>query len=253
MRITLGDEKNFSEFYLSLGRCQGWVRWRSETDPPEDALWGMCLLLIDRALPLCLRLDGRPVLHGCAVDFDGSAAVFLGDSGAGKSTLAAACYAQGCPVLAEEAVVFSRQDGAWHAQPGALLLRLRPGGRPVLTGALGEQVKALPWIDKFQFSLEGDLAWQIAARPVRSIYLLQRQAALETPRIEALGQADGLKLLLGQRYGLVSAAPELGAREFSTFSSLRRQAAVRLLHMPDDLSALPQVVRTVAADLQTLA
>jgi hypothetical protein len=235
VRITLGDEKNFSEFYLSLGRCQGWVRWRSETDPPEDALWGMCLLLIDRA------------------DFDGSAAVFLGDSGAGKSTLAAACYAQGCPVLAEEAVVFSRQDGAWHAQPGALLLRLRPGGRPVLTGALGEQVKALPWIDKFQFSLEGDLAWQIAARPVRSIYLLQRQAALETPRIEALGQADGLKLLLGQRYGLVSAAPELGAREFSTFSSLRRQAAVRLLHMPDDLSALPQVVRTVAADLQTLA
>ncbi len=253
VHITLGDEKNFSEFYLSLGRRQAYIRWRSEADSPEDAQWGMCLLLIDRALPLCLRLDGRPVLHGCAVDFSGRGAVFLGESGAGKSTLAAASHALGFPVLSEEAVVFSHQDGIWHIQPGAPLVRLRPGGRPALAEAEQEQLKALPWIEKFQLRLDSAPREKAAAQPAQAVYLLQRQPGLLTPRIEALSQADGLKILLEQRYGLAAAPLELGAHEFSTFSSLRRQAALRLLHMPDNLAALPQVVQAVAADLQMLA
>ena len=46
-------------------------------------------------------------LHGCAIEVDGGAAVFVGRSGCGKSTLAGALRQRGYRVLADDICVIS--------------------------------------------------------------------------------------------------------------------------------------------------
>lgn len=65
------------------------------------------LFLLGSAFAALLQQRGLLPLHGCAVEVDGGAAVFLGPSGCGKSTLAGALRQRGYRVLADDVCAIS--------------------------------------------------------------------------------------------------------------------------------------------------
>jgi len=60
------------------------------------------LFLLGSAFAALLQQRGLLPLHGCAVEVNGGAAVFLGPSGCGKSTLAGALHQRGYRVMADD-------------------------------------------------------------------------------------------------------------------------------------------------------
>lgn len=65
------------------------------------------LFLLGSAFAALLQQRGLLPLHGCAMEANGGAAVFVGSSGCGKSTLAAALRQRGYRVLADDVCVIS--------------------------------------------------------------------------------------------------------------------------------------------------
>lgn len=65
------------------------------------------LFLLGSAFAALLQQRGLLPLHGCAVEVNGGAAVFLGASGCGKSTLAGALRQRGYRVMADDVCVIS--------------------------------------------------------------------------------------------------------------------------------------------------
>ena len=65
------------------------------------------LFLLGSAFGALLQQRGLLPLHGCAIQVDGEAAVFVGPSGCGKSTLAGALHQRGYRVLADDVSVIS--------------------------------------------------------------------------------------------------------------------------------------------------
>lgn len=65
------------------------------------------LFLLGSAFGALLQQRGLLPLHGCAVEVDGGAAVFVGSSGCGKSTLAGVLRQRGYPVMADDLCVIS--------------------------------------------------------------------------------------------------------------------------------------------------
>jgi hypothetical protein len=84
-------------------------------------------LLLDQVLPLALHLRGRLALHASAVEVAGFGAIaFAGPAGAGKSTLAAACAARHASIIADDCLVFARDNGSPAIVPGYPGVRLWP-------------------------------------------------------------------------------------------------------------------------------
>jgi hypothetical protein len=65
------------------------------------------LFLLGSAFGALLQQRGLLPLHGCAVEINGGAAVFVGPSGCGKSTLAGALRQRGYRVMADDVCVIS--------------------------------------------------------------------------------------------------------------------------------------------------
>ena len=65
------------------------------------------LFLLGSAFAALLQQRGLLPLHGCAVEVNGGAAVFVGPSGCGKSTLAGALRQRGYRVMADDVCVVS--------------------------------------------------------------------------------------------------------------------------------------------------
>lgn len=61
---------------------------------------------------------GYLVVHASVVDLGGTTVAFTGDSGTGKSTMAAACYARGHRLLADDLAVMAVSDGTAECRPG---------------------------------------------------------------------------------------------------------------------------------------
>ncbi|WP_449243830.1 hypothetical protein [Desulfobacca acetoxidans] len=65
------------------------------------------LFLLGSAFAALLQQRGLLPLHGCAVEVNGGAAVFVGLSGCGKSTLAEALHQRGYRIMADDVCVIS--------------------------------------------------------------------------------------------------------------------------------------------------
>jgi hypothetical protein len=96
-------------------------------DPDPDA--GDALLqlaLLGPVLAALLQQRGDLVLHASAVEIDGAAVGFLGGRGAGKSTMAAALLRRGYPLLTDDILAVSLEDGSPRVLPGFPQLKLWP-------------------------------------------------------------------------------------------------------------------------------
>lgn len=83
-------------------------------------------LLQHEALGRLLVQRGVLVLHASAVSIDGHGAVFLGESTAGKSTTAAAFFANGYRVIADDLVGIQFENGRPVILPSVPQLRIGP-------------------------------------------------------------------------------------------------------------------------------
>lgn len=122
----------------------GETRGHLEVTDGEWRLYGTGIYLF-AALQEHLLKGGCSLVHGCAIDYDGSGALFFGEGGVGKSTIAFSAYKEPrVRLLSDDKAVF-RRDGTLFSFPTPLSIYgyhhqlIDAPARAGLTGTIG------PW------------------------------------------------------------------------------------------------------------
>jgi hypothetical protein len=202
------------------------------------------LFLLGPALALLLSQRGLLALHASAVALDGGAVAFLGESGRGKSTTAAAFYAQGYDVVADDVVAVQMERGCPVVFPGFPQLKLWPEAAACLGDAVETLAKLHPQRDK----RGRRVADQFSDRrlPLKALYVLTEGPVLA---VEPLRAQEAVIELVRHSY-LAQLVPSLGAAaHLLQCAGVAGSAPVRRLVRASSLEQLPALVRTVAEDL----
>jgi hypothetical protein len=180
-------------------------------------------VLLGPASILALALQDRFCLHASAVAIDDRVVAFLGPSGAGKSTLAALLTGSA------EVVRFADDILAIGAGPAAY------SGFPQLKLSLEEQPsRHLP-----------------ESLPLAAVYLLEPETAdTRGVRSRRLGEREGMVALLGHTVAARLFARGLLEKQLDFFARLAGPVPVRQLAYPRQRSIGPEVLETVASDLE---
>lgn len=130
---------------------------------------------------IVLLQRGTPVLHGCAIDTPQGAVVMCGASGAGKSTLAMLLLQRGFRILDDNVAPLMPAEDRWMVAPGTGFVRLTTESFALLNEPPSGPSFASPAFVKHLHPLR-ETEWTRAARPLHSVWLLDRNAtALMTP------------------------------------------------------------------------
>jgi hypothetical protein len=196
-------------------------------------------------MAVLLRQRGLAVLHASAIAIKDSAIAFLGKSGWGKSTLAEAFYASGYGVVTDD-VMAIRLDGPLpRVSPGSPSIKLFPDAADFFgcdargTRAVHSQTEKRAHCVALRFP-QGPL-------PLRRIYVL---AIGERNEITPIGSRD-VFVELARNSRAVVLLRDAASRNAHLRQCARLAAQVpvfRLSRQPA-LSALPEVVELVEADL----
>lgn len=188
--------------------------------------------------------QASPVMLG-----EDGAVAFLGAPGAGKSTTAAALYARGHPVIADDLVPIAFDDGSNEnvpiVYPGFPLLKLWPEA----ASALGDDISASPrvnaTIDKRARRI--DRGFATAPLALKRVYVL---AGGEHPEIEPLTPQESFVELVRHTFVVnLLDATVTRSLHFRQCSMLATQVSVRRLKRPPSLGALSAVTELVEQDL----
>jgi hypothetical protein len=213
----------------------------------EDRIIRLPLLGVVLAVLLFQR--GVPVLHSSAISVNGTAVAFLGVKGAGKSTIAAALYARGHQLIADDLVALDVESPRLPlALPGFGQFKLWPEPAAV---ALGEDGEALPRLYALSEKRVRMVDSRLVQRPVplRQIYVLGRSPS---PHIEPLRPQEAMIQLLANLYAARLGQQLLqttGARHFLQCADLARVIPAYRLGWPQSLGALPVTVQLVEEHL----
>ncbi len=202
------------------------------------------LFILGPALGVLLHQRGLLVLHASAVSMNGTAVAFLGGPGWGKSTIAAALYARGYGVVADDVTAVEVAKDHPLVFPGFPQLKLWPEA----VMALGEDPEMLyplhPHLEKRgQRITKGFSPYPL---PLRCIYVLAEGQILE---IESIQPQETLIELIRHFYGIKLLRFSGASSHFLRCADLAKKVAIRRLKRPRSLSGLFNVVRTVEEDL----
>lgn len=189
----------------------------------------------------------RPALHASAVVVDDVAVAFSGATGRGKSTAAAACYAAGHGVLADDVTAVLVADDRPRVAPGAGRLRIAPEA----ASALGLETDG-PGATAEERTVDVSNGARESAVPLAIVYVLEDAGG--SPTSVELDPRVGLFELLQTSY-LLAADDEDASRLAAQQRSAARIASgveVRRLSRPDDLERLGGLVEQVEADVENL-
>jgi hypothetical protein len=245
-RVRYGDDRAALEFVVEPEGRRVWADWHGPDVHPSVAR--ATVLLAGPVLGSVLRLRGTTSLHGCAVAVGGAAIVLLGERRAGKSSLAAALAQRGHRVLADDVAAIVEEPAGWTVQPGYPRLRLAEA----TIAALRDGGPVPPDGDKRYVELScaaGARAWRFASEPLplRSIYVLERGAALAAPQLSELGGAHQLALLVRHlRTAVLPLPPAVRADELARLARLATATSVRRLTCPEGLDGLGDTCRLLA-------
>jgi hypothetical protein len=165
-----------------------------DPDPSADAS-SMRLIILGPAIGVLLHQRGYLVLHASVVNVDGGAVAFLGDAGWGKSTIAAALYARGHTLVADDIAAVRFENSEAHVYPGFPQLKLWP---QTIT-ALGEDPDSLPRVEQ-QFEKRARTAshnFSQATLPLKRIYVLDQGDRLH---LAPLGPGESIMELVRHTY-----------------------------------------------------
>lgn len=232
-------------FWRDVGRLL--VREGREiiADPAPWAERGVLrLFILGPALAVLLHQRGRLVLHASAVAVDGGAVVFLGGPGWGKSTLAAALFARGHGILADDVTAVDADASSPTVFPGFPQLKLWPEA----AAALGDGPETLPRIHPMleKRARPAGRGFPEAPLPLKRIYVLARGPAHV---LELLRPQEALVELVRHSYCARLLNGRDARRHFLHCASLANRVPVCRLKGERSLSALPNLAQLVEEDL----
>jgi hypothetical protein len=228
---------------------------------PGTSEWIVRHRLYHTVLPFALSLSGFLTLHGAAVKTPGGAVGFLGAAGAGKSTLAAAFVARGFPLICDDTLIFSRQDGHLFAVPAYPGLRLWEDSWSLLNqdgGTSHWQVSPTHQdVPKHRVQLPPGSSFDPQPVPFSRLYLLDppASAAEATVQFAPIPAREGFLLLIHHSYPLDAASPGRLAADFEQAAALVSAGIWRLgiprsLGLTDVVDAILQHVKETASELR---
>lgn len=184
-------------------------------------------------------------LHGCAILMEERALLVLGASGRGKSTLAAALVADGGRLVSEELVVLGVDPGSVLAGVPAVKVS------PRAAGVLGLSGRAHPAYAHADYAHEGVLIDLDDAQFVSSneteigdVYLLGHRHAGASPIVsQPLRTAEAALALANSGYWMAFLPSTARGLVMQASLEIARRRRVRILRLPDDLTALSRAAR----------
>lgn len=231
-------------FYHGVGRLRvrDGRRVEIDTDAATDVVTRQYLVL-GPGVYSALVQRGRPVLHASAVVVDSVAVAFAGETGRGKSTAAAACYAAGHEILADDVTSIEVDGDAARASPAYPRLRIDP----IAASALGLETHG-PGATAGERAV--DVSDGFAARPteIETVYILEAgDGAASSHDVDA---RRGLFELLRTSYVLSTGedTTALAAHQQSC-ADLAGAVDVRRLVRPTSLDRLDELVGVVEEDV----
>lgn len=245
LRLYTRRQAEETAVFFGRGAARIVVHWRSERSDTEQFWIELSGWILGSVLGCAMCLRGLPTLHSSVAAVDGRAVGLLGASGSGKSTLAAAFLAAGHAVLADDHLVVGQDDRGYCALPGPPRLRLWPTSLPVLD--------AVPESPSFWANADGKRYVEPAAGaygteplPLAAIYVLMpRDPARIGVAINDLPPAAALNALMNQRFCTAPLSATYTATSFAALAALAQGTPVRLLHRPQGLETLPEVVAAI--------
>lgn len=229
--------KNIGVFFIREGREIVVV------PAPDVEISLIRLYLVGSMMAIALYQRGFLVLHASTVEVDGGAVAFLGMSGAGKSSTAAALYAQGHRIIADDVMAVNLDNHPVTVLPGFPQIKLSLEA----AGSLGYDEKSLLLLH----SQEEKRGCRITSNfpttplPLRCIYVLADGPDLEVEPLQP--QETVIELLphsIPTRW-LQSG----GALHFYQCANLAKAVPVYHLRRPRCLSRLPELAKFVEQHL----
>jgi hypothetical protein len=249
----LADAKHLSLVYSDGTRfvleCRGNEVFGDWPDPLT--LEDIAPYLVGPVLGVVLRLRGIFPLHASAVSIGNQAIAFVGPAGAGKSTTAAAFARCGYRVISDDVVALRQEGSRFGILPGYPRVNLWAESVHAIFGSGASLPLISPSWDKHFMPLDPFTEFETRPLPLGGLYVLQRRAAGITGPVvvEQLTGAEALVALLGNTY--MNYLPDLDGRrrEFELLGRVVAQVPVRRIQAAGDLSALPELCATIAADM----
>lgn len=202
-------------------------------------------------MQLLMYQRGYFLLHGSAVDIDGSAVVFVARSTGGKSTLAAFMNTLGHSIIADDLVAIRIDGERMFVVPARPNLRLWPDA----VTYVGKDVQQLPRVvsnaEKRVLEITHDTEY--TEIPLRRIYVLGFGTSLE---LQPLGFQDGFHQLLRNMTFVVFYQHELekfrdeSQKLMNDCAKVATAIRVAQLQRPRSLELLPQIADMIVRDLE---
>ena len=200
-------------------------------------------LFLAQVIPLALSRQGRLVLHASAVVTSGGAVAFMGAAGSGKSTLGASFVRAAFPLLTDDGLLLTEDQGALAGVPSYPEIRLWPDACAALAAA-GEPGEAWHLAGKTCVPA-GSMRWPFASTPVpvRRLYVLGAPSE-DTRRavtIEPLTGRESFLQLVRHSFRLDVDDRRRLRSEFETIGRIASTGVVYRLGFPREWSRLASV------------
>lgn len=213
------------------------------------------LYLLGTVMARWLEMQGAAALHASAVIVPGGAVAFLATGRAGKSTLAATFMQLGHPLLTDDLLSVQVRQDAVVAHPGYPQMRFWPEQATHFI----DEWDALPPVHPDFSKRRAPLAstglgnFCHTSRPLRALYLLDRQDDAAGPEIKPLSLAAVLFSLVGHSFASRHINGPLHQQQrLDSLRPLALAVPARRLCYPSGNPYLSQVRRTILADLESL-
>jgi len=252
----LADGKHLSLAYSDGTRfvleCRGDEIFADWPDPLT--LEDVAPYLVGPVLGVVLRLRGIFPLHASAVSIGDQAIALVGSAGAGKSTTAAAFARCGYRVISDDVVALRQEGSRFGILPGYPRVNLWAESVHAMFGASACLPLISPGWDKHFMPLDPLTEFETRSLPLGALYVLQRRAVGTTGPVvvEQLTGTEAFVAILGNTY--MNHLPDLDGRcrEFELLGRVVAQVPVRRIQAAADLSALPELCATIAADMESV-
>ncbi|HEV2388543.1 MAG TPA: hypothetical protein VGS20_14955 [Candidatus Acidoferrales bacterium] len=237
-------------FVIDRNGGEIWAEWSDGATLEE-----VTAFLLHQVFGFVLHLRNCMCVHASAVVIDGWAVLFAGNAGAGKSSTAAAFAERGHPVLADDVSTLKMEaDGELMAIPSVPGICLWPDSAEMIYGgSAAERFPRLqPREEKKLVRLDSAPGkFQSEPAPLGALYLLARRSADPTaPRIEPLGDSEGLIQLLTNGYVSGALEPWWRAREFQMQGEIARRVPVQRLVPSNDPKLLGRLCDLIVSDVR---
>jgi hypothetical protein len=200
--------------------------------------------ILGPALGVLLHQRRQLVLHASAVAVSGGAVAFLGEAGCGKSTMAAALYARGHGIVADDVTVVRADEAHPTVLPGFPQLKLWPEAAIAVGNAPETLPRVEPNLEKR--ARRTDHEFSPDPLPLRCIYVLAED---ETQQIAPIRSQEALMELIRHSYTKSLLRVVGASSHFLQCSSIVKNVTIRSLKRPRSLSSLSDIAQLVEKDL----